>query len=91
MRGLNAHPAFNSMLAQRAGLERQRYAQASSSTRVRVYCTAIDTRKVRDGSTQAGCALRQAGSPLAVSVVWPTRFAWYRMCAPSKTVTPVND
>ena len=33
------------------------------------------TRKVRDACAQAGCALRQAGSPLAMSTVWPVRFA----------------
>src|SRR5438034_3771969 len=42
----------------------------------RGYCTTIVTRKVRDACAQAGCALRQAGSPLAMSVVWPVRFAW---------------
>src|SRR5438045_5874581 len=39
------------------------------------YCTTMVTRKVRDGCAQAGCALRQAGSPLAMSVIWPARFA----------------
>src|SRR3990172_12026438 len=39
------------------------------------HCTRICTWKMRDGAPQGGCALRQGGSPAAVSVVWPGRFA----------------